>query len=209
MATTSKVDICNMALGRLGNYSSISNIDTPTASNETTFALWYDTTREALLKTVMPNFAVSLRTIPQLSTDVPYPFTYAYQYPSDCLKVLGIGAVEDKENNYTINGTESGKVIYSDVLYSDGLPLRFVRNVEIVGNMDSDFKILLSIALAANVALDITRSASVVQTMEQLLQVKMMDATALNAQENRPIRISRSNYRHAKITGHGLQDIKR
>ena len=85
----------------------------------------------------MPNFAIARKRVARIVETPPYPFGYSYEYPSDCLKVLGIGAVEDKRNNYTVENNR----IYTDVLYEDGLPLRYIKDFTDVSLMSPEFKI--------------------------------------------------------------------
>jgi hypothetical protein len=198
MAISSKNDICNLALGHLGNYGTISNIDTPRKQHEITFALWYDISREAFLKIAMPNFALARKRIALVSETPPYPFTYSYEYPSDCLKVLGIGAVEDKKNDYTVEANR----LYTDVEYEDGLPLRYIKNITDVNSMSPEFIVGFSWYLAGNVALIITQDKDKAMAIQRMVPMKITELSGLNAQENLPIRISRSRFKGARATGY-------
>lgn len=201
MAINSKSDICNMALGHLGNYGTVDDIDTPTNDKETTFSLWYDISRQTFLKMTMPNFALARRVVarkvvaPPFGADLGYQ--YAYEYPNDCLKVLGIGEVMEKENNYAIEG----RYIWTDELYESGLPIRYIKDFTDVTLMSPEFKMAFSVFLASNVAMDITQDATKANTMMKMLPDKMASLTALNAQENMPIRISHSRFKEARWNG--------
>lgn len=201
MAISSKVDLCNMSLGHLGNYGTITDIDTPTEDKEITFALWYDISRQTFLKMTMPNFAldrkiVSLRsTLPPFGTALGYQ--YAYEYPNDCLKLLGIGEVMDKENNYAVEGRN----IWTDDYYENGLPIRYIKDITDVTVMSPEFKMSFSVYLASNVALEITQDATKANAMLKMLPEKLASLGALNAQENMPIRISHSRFKEARFNG--------
>jgi len=201
MTITSKVDLCNMALGHLGNYGTISNIDTPTNDKEITFALWYDISRQTFLKTVMPNFALARKVVAQVFTPAPFGldlgYQQAYEYPADCLKVLGIGEVKDKENNYAIEGN----LIWTDQAYITGLPLRYIKDIEDVTMMSPEFKMTFSIFLASNAAIDITQDVNKANSLLKMLPEKMSTLSGLNAQENMPIRKSVSRFRQSRYTG--------
>lgn len=196
MAISSKVDLCNMALSHLGNYGSVTNIDTPSNAKEITFALWYDITRQTLLKMTMPNFALSRRVVSQVSVAPVFGYGYAYEYPSDCLKVLGIGNVAEKLNDYSIEANQ----IITDQDYEEGLELRFIKDITDVNQMSPEFKMLLPWVLAANVCMDITQDAAKKQMIEGLLPSKMSAMSGLNAQENRPIRINYSRFKAARFS---------
>ena len=201
MAINSKSDICNMALGHLGNYGTISDIETPTNDKEITFALWYDISRQTFLKMTMPNFALDRRVVSRRIIAAPFGtdmgYQYAYEYPSDCLKVLGIGEIMEKENNYTVEGRN----IWVEDEYTNGLPIRFISDVTDVTLMSPEFKMAFSVFLASNAAMDITQDATKANAMLKMLPEKMAALTALNAQENMPIRISRSRFKEARFNG--------
>lgn len=205
MAINSKVDLCNMAIGHLGSFGTVSDIDIPESDVEATFALWYDISRQTFLKMTMPNFSLARRSIALVSETPPLPFSFSYAYPSDCLKVLGIGNIEDKVNNYTVEADR----IYTDVEYLDGLPLRFIKDIQDVTSMSPEFKMGFSWFLAGNVAMEITQDEGKVKMIEQLLPEKMSTLSGLNAQENMPIRISRSKFKEARKTGFATNYRKR
>lgn len=205
MAINSKVELCNMAVNLMGNYGTINDIDDPETDKEVTFALWYDVSREVFLKMIMPNFAIARKRVAQVSEDIPYPFTYGYEYPSDCLKALGIGAVEDKKNDYTIENNR----IYTDVLYEDGLPLRYIKDFKDVSLMSPEFKIGFSWFLASNTVMEITQDVSKANKFEKLLPSKMSAISGINAQENMPIRISRSKFEESRRSGFASDHNKR
>ena len=192
---TSKTDICNMALSHLGNYGTVNDIDTPTSDKEATFALWYDVTRQAALRLVIPNFAMDRRIVSKRATAPAFGYTYAYEKPSDCLKPLGFNDIDAKEkDNYTIEGED----ILTDIDFTDGMELRFIRDVEDVTKFTSDFKILLSYILAAKVAMPITQKKGLRDSMEAMLPMKISEVAGINAQENPPIRVSTSRFRQAR-----------
>lgn len=195
MAIIAKTDICNLALGHLGNYGTITNIDTPTNAKERTFNLWYDITRQDVLKRTMPNFALSRRVIAALETTIPFGYSYAFEYPTDCLKILGFGEIADT-GDY-IYSVEGG-VIYTDDEWEDGLQLRFVKDIEDVTLFSPEFKMVLSYALASNVALDITQDINKKNMLEKELMNKMLISGSLNSQENKIVRISRSLFNRAR-----------
>lgn len=201
MANNSENDLCNMALSHLGNVGSVNDIRNPSNSKERTFALWYDISRQTFLKMMMPNFALCRRVVARVSTNPPFGtdlgYQYAYEYPSDCLKALGIGEVALKEDNHAVEGN----LIWTTAEYEGGAPLRFIKDVTDVSRMSPEFKLGFSAFLAMNVALDITQDTGKVNSLLQMMPEKMALISGLNAQENRPIRISRSRFKEARING--------
>lgn len=196
-AITSKTDICNLAISGLGNRNTISNIDTPKTDKELVMALWYDPCRQLVLKTMMPNFAlnrivVSEKTVPDGYAD---SYAYAFEYPNRCLKLLGIGDIDCSEyNRPTI---ESG-LIFTNTAYPDGMTIRFIDDVKDVSSMSIEFIFQLAKELEKRTALAITQDPSKKATALKEAISEAANTTALNAQENKPIRHSVSRFRQAR-----------
>lgn len=197
MAVNSKVDIGNMALSLLGNYGIINNIDTPKTDKERVLALWYDICRQFVLKLLMPNFALDRAIVAQLEETPQFGFAYYYEYPNNCLKLLGVGNVEDKENNYNVEG---GKIAH-DTDYSSGMPIRYVKDIEDINAWSPEAKLLFAQYLAAYTALPITQDVAKASKLKQELPAEISSASGLNAQENMPVRISNSRFKQARYNG--------
>lgn len=201
MAINTKVQICNMALSHLGNYGTINDIDTPVTDKEKTFSLWYDITRQAFLRNNMPNFALERRLLAAASLTIPFGYDAAYLYPSDCLKILGLGNVDEKADyKYAVESVDGQPVIYTDDTWTGGLQIRFIKDVEDISVFTPDAKVLLSWELAANVVLDITQNEQKSQLIQQILPMKRIEFSGVSAQENRPIRVSKSLFEQARLT---------
>lgn len=195
MAVNSKVDICNLALGTLGNYGSVNDIESPVSDLDRKFARWYDICRESCLKIAIPNFAMKRRNLAKLVKTPPFGFTNIYAYPSDVLKVLGIGNIKDRKIDSTIEDNE----IYTNEDYPDGLPIRYISNEKDVASFSSEFKLLLAEYLAAYTCSEITQDTARAEALKNALPAKIGSASAQNAQENMPIRISRSRFKMARF----------
>lgn len=200
----SKTGLCNLAVSHLGSGIQINSIDTPKTKPESTCAIWYDVTRRKLLKLVMPNFALQRRIVGQLATDPAFGWGYAYEYPSDCLKLLGIGEVQHKQNDYAIEtisiGNAKRKAILTNKVFDEGMKIRILADVTDVNAMDDEFKILFSLYLAVYICLPITQSLTKRKEIQSMLPSELVEVSGLNAQENRPIRISYSRFKDAKFT---------
>lgn len=188
-----------MALSHLGNFGTVNDIDDPKNSKEITFALWYDVTRKAILRTTMPNFSLSRRVVAKKSITPAFGYPIAYEYPSDCLKVLGFGEIDEKNSQFTVESDENDEItIFVPTEVTAGLQLRFIRDVEDVSRFTSDFKIMLSAQLAANVALDITQDLRKATKIEKSMTAMMLQLSGIQAQENPPIRKSISKFKQAR-----------
>lgn len=194
-----------MSLGHVGNEGTIANIDSPVNDKELVCSLWYDISRQTLLKLVMPNFAKKRKTVAKLDLTPPFPFSYAYEYPVDALKIIGIGPIDEKENNYTVENN----TIYTNVDYPEGMPLRYVGDVEDVSTMSPEFIILFSFYLASFIALGITQDLKKVQLIQAALPVMMVQLSSVNSQENKPIIKNTSRYKQARNSGGSYKAVKR
>lgn len=211
MAINSKVDICNLANSHLGNFgSTITNIDTPTKDQERVYALWYDLCRQFVLKLLMPNFALQRVVVSQLAETPAFGYSYFYEYPTYALKVLGVGEIEEKENNYSIESTPNGVMaIAHDYDYTDGMGIRIIYDVTDVNRFTPEAKLLMSQYLAAYVCLAITQDAVKAKKLKDELPAEMSTASGLNAQENMPVRLSRSRFKQAKFNMNPKNTSKR
>ena len=86
---TTKVQICNLALGRIGINQYIEDIDDP---NDKARACkqFYDLCRQQALQDFPWNFARAVVALAELTTDPPPGWPFAYRYPTDCLQVRAL-----------------------------------------------------------------------------------------------------------------------
>lgn len=198
-AFNSKVQICNLAAGAQGLKNSINNIDTPKSDKEIVFAQWYDITRQHVLKFLMPNFAlqrVILATLPEVPAAYANEYQYAYAVPQNCLKVLGLGPINSQETKPTIENN----TIFTNVLYANGAPLRFIANEEDVTKFSPDFIMTFASILGKMTAMVNTQDPSKKASLLKDAMQEWTNSTAQNAQENKPMRMSRSRFREARRT---------
>lgn len=196
-----KSSVCNLALGRLGDYASISDIDTPDTAVEKIFAEWWDPIRKKTLKLLIPSFAMARKKVSAHIETPVFGWSTAYEYPDDCLKMLGIGEVEEKENNYAIEQLPSGtKAIMTEEDGTDGIPIRYIKDETDVSKFTDDFITLMSWELAYAVCMRITKDLERLTYMEQILPRKRSEMGAVDSQENRPIRLSHSKFVKSRTT---------
>lgn len=194
-----------MSLSILGLAGTVENIDLPKKAPETVFAMWYEQTRRELIRLVKPNFAKKRVLLPLAQEVQPFGYTYAYQYPADCLFFLGIGNMKEKRNNYIVEGS----FIYTDCYDSEkGLPARYIEDVKDVTKFNPDFVDLLAYQLAEKSCLQITSDKQLLQLLQQAVIAKRIGLCAQESQENIPIRISHSKLLNAR-SGYGYYEGKK
>jgi len=200
MANT-KSSVCNMALRRLGDYAGVSDIDTPTTDIEKIFSEVWDLIRQKTLKALIPSFATARKVVSAHTETPAFGWSTAYEYPDDCLKLLGIGEVEEKENNYAIEQLPSGKkAIMTEEDGTSGINIRYIKDETDVSKFTSDFITLMSWELAYATCMAITKDLERLTYMEQILPRKRSEMGAVDSQENRPIRISHSKFYKGRST---------
>lgn len=199
---TTKSEICNLALSRLGDKKTVENIDNPTTQTEKTFAKWYDITRRAALRKMMPNFA-RVREVWAKSNYTPaFGYKNAYDYRSDCVKILGIGNLDTPDYDYVVEGN----YLLSNGDYESGLPVRYVKDITDITKFDDNFIELFSLLLAYNVAPEVTESVGRLQYLTQILPSKVAEVIAVNSQENKPFIIRSSRLKNARLGyGYGVK----
>lgn len=89
--STDQTKICNMALALVGSRSTIANIQEQSKEAQA-LSVWYDPTREAVLRACHWDFArrqeaLSLISSTNNSQAVPPPWVNEYMYPSDCIQM--------------------------------------------------------------------------------------------------------------------------
>lgn len=197
----SEVDICNLALDRLGQRA-IASIDTPTTEIETICARHYHQIRQELLRSYIFNFAKKYD-VWEKATDVTPPFTYtsAFYLPDDFLRLLVLGDI-------TIGAQITGTLydIVESYIYTssddDGdLNVVYIKDAKLVTEFDPLFVKLFKLTLAQSMAYKFTLKNQFVIALDNELQDAIVKAAAISGQEKPPIRIQNSKLINARSTG--------
>jgi hypothetical protein len=146
----SEVDICNLALGHLGDNATVASLNPPEGSAQAEHcARFYPMARDSLLELHTWGFATKRATLAQLGTGWP-EWDYAYAQPSDALNILAV-LPPDSTDDYSIASvTNDGNgVIYTD--QADAV-LRYTGRVEDTTKFSPTFVVALSWHLAAMLA---------------------------------------------------------
>lgn len=83
-----KVEICNLALGRIGRKAAITSLSENSAEARACARIW-DVTRQALLREFTWGFSRKVALLALSTENIP-GWEYLYAYPSDCLQALRI-----------------------------------------------------------------------------------------------------------------------
>lgn len=133
----SVVDICNLAVSRLGDDASISSIDPPEGSPQAEHcARFWPIARDTLLQSHPWSFATSRSTLAALTPETD-AWAYAYAMPSNCLLVLSVQHYEAPD--YGLNeSTEYGIAMpsayspqpFAAEVFADGTPVILTNQEE-------------------------------------------------------------------------------
>ena len=189
----SKTQICNIALSHIGTYT-ISEFDTDRSEPGNKCRILYDQARLQTLRDFMPSFAEKREYLNLLTAVTPVGYTYAYQYPTYCLRAKQIY----RSANYTdpidfvitANDDNSSRMILTDEV--DAI-LIYTRDIENTSVYDPSFVTAFSWRLAQDLAIPLTKKQTVHDMCSNRYILQISAADASDAQEKRTDKIKVSN----------------
>lgn len=113
------VDICNLALARLGDEATVASIDPPEGSAQADHcARFYPIARDALLQTHDWGFATTRVRLALFSGVDTWEWQYAYAEPADSIRILAIlsatGSATDDPQSFDREHTTNGVKILTN-----------------------------------------------------------------------------------------------
>lgn len=211
---SSPVDICNLALDRLGQ-GSIASILAPSKPEEDICARWYDQTRRELLREYIFNFARKPAVLTANANAPTHPdFATGYNLPVDLVRLLTIGdRILYGGNTPTQFFTISDGILYDDDNTDPavaGLQIEYIYDAVTVVKFDSLFVKVLTLQLADNMSGKFKGiSAKALEKLSMDLKEAHLKAAAVSGQEKPPRRIQRSRLRDVRRSGGIFNDATR
>jgi len=162
----SVIEICNIALSRLGNSRTINSLQEK--SKEAGLCdLHYDSAREEVLSDFDWNFATKRVALAGTGA-APGDWQFAYRYPTDCLRISEImvpgmrNPPERMRIEYQVGSDAdgTGKLIYTD---QPAAVLKYVAKVTDPNMFDALFRSALSWKLASEIGMPLSSAPSLVQ----------------------------------------------
>lgn len=197
------VEVCNLALARLGQTVFIESLDDPDGKSEILCAMHYPLTRRRLLRGPrVYNFAKKLASVTTSALVVPaFGFSSAFKLPNDFLRLLTPGEIPvngpiPPDNYDVVDGH-----IYTDDADGDTLNLYYIFDQIVVKKWDAIFVNLCRLELARDMAYAFTLKQSLVDGLDNELKDVRLEAGAVAGQEKPPIRVSRSKWRSVRQLG--------
>lgn len=174
---SSVVDICNIALQKLG----ASRIVSLTQDNENAREcnLLYEQARDAELRAHPWNFAIKRAQLAASSTAPTHGYTNAFPLPSDCLRLLPL----DQRDNFLSNDWQ---IEGRSILTNEGGPLniRYIARVTDPNRFDALFIESMACRLAESLNEKLTQSNSKGELIRRDRTLALREARKINAFEN-------------------------
>tara|TARA_R110000803_G_scaffold124079_1_gene191901 strand:- start:11830 stop:12408 length:579 start_codon:yes stop_codon:yes gene_type:complete len=175
--SSSDVDICNLALQRLGAKPISSLSQDSTAARACNRA--YEHSRDSELRAHPWSFARARASLAAESTDPIFGFAKQYPLPSDYLRILPNDGVNgtSTQNDFQIEGR---KILTDD---SSPISLVYLRKVTDTNEFDALFVELLASRIAVEIAEKVTQSNTKKADAQQQYKEVKAEARKVNAFE--------------------------
>lgn len=167
------VDIANLALTSLGADRIISLTENSEGARKINAI--YEILRDEVLRSAPWKFAIRWATLAQLNETILSGYTYVFQLPVDCLRVLRL---RDRDVDFRI---ENNKLYCNE----SSVTIRYITRVEDTSQYDSAFVSAFATRLAAELAYPITSSLSVRDGKWEEYKLKIEQAEAIDSQEDK------------------------
>lgn len=187
----SEVSICNNALVQLGAEDLLISLEDNTKAGRLCNAM-YEMVRDEVLTSFVWNSALKQAQLAALVETPTYEYSYAFQLPVDCLRVIKIGIPETAANAYLdtdpfgyhhwqpVKWRRFGRKVYSNV---SPLHITYVYKVTDPEEMDPMLRDAISARLAWKIAYDLTGSRGKEQDMKQNFAFILEEAMICNSLE--------------------------
>lgn len=177
------VTICNMALSHIGK-DTISLLTESSVQAEACNT-FYETSRDAALEAVDWNFARHRIGLAKLVEAAPDGWTFAYAYPANCVRILRLGHPLRRPRvpyrfEVALNNAGDEKVVLADVEGAKAVYTRRITNENLFPPM---FVEMFAYKLASAIAIPLTRSPEIAESMEKMFNLKKSIAAAQSMNE--------------------------
>ena len=192
------IDICNLALASLGNTRMISSV----GDQSTEAALcgrFYDMVRKSLLKLYGWGFATVMADL-TITEETNDKYTYVYEYPEDCLRVMSVYAPGDTTSadyvTYTVDGDiQKVRRIATDV---EDARISYIYDVQDCDTMPAEFIDALALSLASRLALPLASDGRLAQAVGQQAALAVDTAKRMCAVEQKRPMVTENKYSQAR-----------
>jgi hypothetical protein len=147
----SQTDICNHALGRIGN-PRIMSIDDADSKAALVCKNAYETTLREVLRNGVWNFAKDRATLARLTALPAFGWAYQYQLPTDWLRLVKFNGVDIHPDGVGDEWEIEGRKILTD---AETAKIQYIKFVDDPNQYDALFVTAFTVLLASNIAVPI------------------------------------------------------
>ena len=184
----SEVQICNLALAKIGDEQITSLSDNSKAARLCN--LIYEPTRDAALRAHPWNFAVKRVALALSATAPAYEFDSQFALPTDFLRLLGTDMLD------TAKLSVEGSFLLCN---EDAIIIKYVARIEDPNQFDWLFIEALSARLAAEMAIQMADSRTLSVDLFNLYSSKLAEARTADATEGTPDDITADTWLNSRI----------
>ena len=178
------VDIANLALTELGA-DTILALDEDSVNARRVNSV-YAMIRDEVLRAHPWSFAIKRYYLPTIATTPLFEWQYAYQIPTDCLRVIDVYdkdgySIDDESTSPPADRwVKEGSQILSD---DTELYLKYIGRITDAAAFDAAFITAFAARLASELCYPITNSASLTKSLMDIYDVKLRRAKGFDSQE--------------------------
>lgn len=194
----SEVDICNLALTRIGHGQITALSEDSKAGDLCT--LHYPMCRDSLLRSHPWNFAVRRAALAASATYTPeFEFDYYFPIPTDCLRVIrtdfeasgssstavyGFPGISGYVNDIVPYRLESHSALGRVIACSESsLEIEYIAKITDAAQFDELFVDVLAQRLASEISVAFTDTQTMTKMLWEVYQSKLVEARMIDAQE--------------------------
>ena len=175
---TSTISICNMALGWLGG-NLITSLDDE--SNEAALCKAnYEPCRDAVLEDRDWTFATSRQILSPLTASPAFGYAYKYQVPSDLIRILKVSDEPAFVHDFEWERQEDVMLTDAAILY-----LKYIKRITDPTKFSAGFVHALAARIAMEIALPLTNSPEMHQSMVAMYGTKLERAGAMDGTQGK------------------------
>lgn len=174
---SSQVEICNLAIGKLGSTSFITDIDDENSKTAAYCRLFYAPTRDALLRSHLWKFARKRAVLAPLVDEPLFDGGRYFQLPTDCLRVVGTDM--DYQDSYGRWFVEGNKIVADTTV----LNIVYIAKIEDESMYDPLFVQAFSLYLAHEMCQALVQSESAKGNLANEMQAAIIRAAHAGSTE--------------------------
>lgn len=200
MKNNSQIDICNLALGKIGAQI-INSLDDESIEAQAIKRIYSMCLADELRK-YQWSFAIK-RVNLAAQTEPPLDYRYVYQLPSDFIRSIQVGKSSRIGGMYDyINALQAEYLIEGGKIYTDFNPPLFMRYISYVEDstlFDDCFVNILALRLAKELVVISTSNSGNKASLQQDYQLALREAIRANAIEKAPVTLNDGSWMMARM----------